>query len=91
MEQRSWDLQLGLDRVARTDKAGLVGGDDCLRAAAEPELGQHPVDVRLHRREADEQRRGDVCVREAAGDEDKYFALPLGALSPPVCPSGARQ
>jgi hypothetical protein len=30
--------------------------------------------------EADEQRRGDVLVREAAGDQDEHFAFALGEL-----------
>ena len=50
----------------------LVGEHDGLRAVAQPELREHPRDVRLHRRPRRRALR-DLRVREAARDEAEHL------------------
>jgi hypothetical protein len=50
--------------TGRLVHAGLVGEDHDLDAIAEPELHQEPLDVRPGRRLLDDERGGDLAVRE---------------------------
>ena len=42
-------------------------------------------------READDERRGDLVVRQAAGDEHEHLALALGQLAKLLGDAGARR
>ena len=66
--------------VAGLHEAGLVREHDGLGPVAEPQLVEHAADVRLDRGLGDEQRTGDLCVRQAPGHEDEHLALALGEL-----------
>ena len=47
-------------------------------AISEVELGQHALDVRLDGGLAEDERRGDLCVGEAAADEREDLELAEG-------------
>ena len=59
---------------------GLVGQDDRLDAVAQAELHQHAGDVGLDGGLGDDQLRGDLGVRQAAGDELEDLELAGGQL-----------
>src|SRR5688572_456005 len=52
----------------RGREAALIGENHGLDAVAEAELSEDPLDVRLDRRLLDDQRGGDLSVRQPAGD-----------------------
>src|SRR5712692_10921507 len=58
----------------------LVGEDDDLDAIAEPELHQDPLDVGLDRRFLDDERGGDLAVREATRDQFEDLPFARGEL-----------
>ena len=71
VRQVTQSLSARLERAPPRPWSGepaLVGEDHRLDAVAEPELHQDPLDVRLHRRLLDHELRGDLGVRETAGD-----------------------
>src|SRR4051794_24410897 len=65
---------------SRSDQAGLVGEHDELDAVAQAELLEDVRDVRLHGGVGDDERRGDLGVREALGDEPEDLLLARGEL-----------
>ena len=72
----------------RTHEARLVGVDDRLHPVAQAELHEHPPDVGLHRRLADEQLRADLGVVAAAPDQLEDLLL---AGRQTVEPGGGRR
>jgi hypothetical protein len=54
--------------AVRKDQARLVRGDDGLGPVLARRLGEHVADVGPHRVLADDERRGDLRVRQAAAD-----------------------
>jgi hypothetical protein len=58
------------------DEADLVRVDHRLDPVAQPELRQHPSEVRLHSRLGDEEPLGDLGVGEAAGELRQDRQLP---------------
>jgi hypothetical protein len=58
----------------------LVREDHCLHAVAQAELHEDALDVCLDRRLLDHERRGDLAVREPAGDELEDFELARGEV-----------
>src|SRR6185437_8579862 len=64
----------GSDR-ARLGDAAFVREDHRLDAVAQAELRQDALDVRLHGRLLDDERRRDLAVREAARDQAEHLAL----------------
>ena len=59
----------------------LVGVVHGLAAVARAGLGEDPVDVRLHRRLADEQGPGDLPVGLARRDEAEHLGLARGQVA----------
>lgn len=62
--------------------------DHQVDAVAGSELREDPAHVRLDGRFADEQRLGDLCVGEPAGDLDEDVALTVGELLRDVVDQG---
>ena len=95
IERASLGAGLGTSRLigrplAGADQACFVRGHDGLGAAAEAELGEDPVHVRLDRREADDERGGDFVIGAAAGDRGEDLALSLGELAQLLGDAGGR-
>jgi hypothetical protein len=65
---------------SRVDEAGLVGVDHRLDPVAQPELRQHPSEVRLDSRLGDEEPLGNLGVGKAAGELRQDRPLPRGEL-----------
>ena len=63
------------DDPAALGEPMLVGVADCLCAVADAGLAKDSVDVCLHRRVADDERLGDLCVREPGGDQLQRLGL----------------
>src|SRR6266581_60899 len=61
-------------------EADLVGEYYGLKAIAEVEFAEQPVDVRFDRRFADNELAGNLAIGEAAGDECEDFAFAVGQL-----------
>src|SRR5438128_11970089 len=61
-------------------EADLVGEYYGLKAIAEVEFAEQPVDVRFDRRFADDKLVGDLGVRKAAGEEGQDLTLAVGQL-----------
>src|SRR4051812_18868307 len=59
-----------------SDQPVPVGVADGLRPVAQPDLGEHVVDVRLHRGLADHQLLRDLAVGQALGDQPQHLGLP---------------
>src|SRR3954451_9100170 len=69
--------------VARFDETGLVRVDHRLHPVAQAELAQNMRDVRLDGRLGEEQRRTDLAVRPAPGDQLQHLAFSVGELGQP--------
>ena len=66
--------------IARRDETELVGQDHRLHPVAQVQLGEHVVDVGLHRRLPHVQVGGDLSVGPALGQPDEDLEFALGEL-----------
>src|SRR5215218_3167071 len=78
-------LDSGGRRLARLRRAGddefsLVGEEHGLHAIAQIELLENVRDVRLRRVLAHHELRGDLLIRQPAGDEAEHFEFARGEL-----------
>src|SRR6266496_2737861 len=64
-----WDLSGFTLRLPGGWRGEAVGGRGCLEPVRRPELAQDVRDVDAGRLDADDERRGDLAVGVAAGDQ----------------------
>ena len=64
--------------VARFDQPRLMGHDDGLCAITQPEFAEYVRDVGLNRGLTEEQRCGDLAVKEAARHQRQHRELTIG-------------
>ena len=70
------------------DQAVVEGEDHGRGAVAQPQLGEHVVDVRLDRALADEQLGGDLAVGLAPADQRQHLELTAGERVQVGVPAG---